>query len=67
MLTRARVFVVTLVLAAAGFAACAQPPDASKAPVPSATVVPADLPILLPQETRLSNVKQLTRRPRPFL
>ena len=60
MLTRARVLVVTLVLAAAGFAACAQPPDASTAPVPSATVVPAELPILLPQETRLSNVEQLT-------
>jgi len=28
--------------------------------VPSATTVPAELPILLPQETRLSNVKQLT-------
>ena len=28
--------------------------------MPSATAVPAELPILLPQETRLSNVKQLT-------
>ena len=58
MPTRVRVISLA-VLFAAGIAACAQPsPDS--APLPTATVVPAETPVLLPQETRLSNVKQLT-------
>ena len=58
MLTRARVFWLIAVVTA-GFAACA-PSSSESLPTPTATVVPAQSPVLLPQETRLSNVKQLT-------
>ena len=58
MLTHGRVISLSLVLSAAAIAACA--PSPADAPVPTPTTLPAVTSILLPQETRLSNVKQLT-------
>ena len=60
MLTRSRVCALTVVLISGGFLACAQPPGESGVPTPTATAAPAQTPVLLPQETRLSNVQQLT-------
>src|SRR5262245_15180482 len=56
---RFRVFSLALVVAA-GVVACSKPPAESSLPTPTPTVVAAEQPVLLPQETRLSNVKQLT-------
>ena len=56
---RFRVFSLALVVAA-GVVACSKSPSESSLPTPTPTLAPTEQPILLPQETRLSNVKQLT-------